>query len=213
MELSFDGKMYRQIDGVAMGSPLGPVLANIFLGYCESLIPEDKWPDLYRRYVDDTFSLFLRGELDALLFLNLLNGLHPSLQFTMEREIEGKLPFLDIQVFRESNRFTTSIYRKPTFTGVYTRWDSFCPTSQKIALIRSLTLRAKRICSEEHLDDELGKLNSIFAKNGYPPPITARVIKATLNPKPLQLIASFKPTCLRLPWLGLASFTVQHKVE
>ena len=137
MEFSFDGKMYRQIDVVAMGLPLGPVLANTFLGFCESLIPEDKWRDLYRRYVDDTFSLFLHGELNALLFLNLLNGLHPSLQFTMEREIDGKLPFLDIQVFRESNRFTTSIYRKPTFTRVYTRWDSFCPASQKIALIRS----------------------------------------------------------------------------
>ena len=47
VEFSFDSKMYRQIDCVAMGSPLGPVLAKIFLGYCESLIPEEKWPDLY----------------------------------------------------------------------------------------------------------------------------------------------------------------------
>jgi len=39
VEFSFDNVMYKQVDGVAMGSPLGPLLANVFLGYCESLIP------------------------------------------------------------------------------------------------------------------------------------------------------------------------------
>ena len=58
VEFSFNNRMYKHTDGVAMGSTLGPTLANIFLGYCESLIPEESWPDLYRRFVDDTFSLF-----------------------------------------------------------------------------------------------------------------------------------------------------------
>ena len=83
VEFSFDDRMYRQVDGVAMGSPLGPVLANIFLGYCESLLPDDVWPDLYCRFVDDTFSLF-SGRGIALEFLDCLNRLHPSLRFTME---------------------------------------------------------------------------------------------------------------------------------
>ena len=58
VEFSFNGVMYKQIDGVAMGSPLGPVLANIFVGHCESLIDQDKWPILYGRFVDDTFTIF-----------------------------------------------------------------------------------------------------------------------------------------------------------
>ena len=83
VQFSFNNRMYRQIDGVAMGSPLGPILANVFLGYCESRIPEDQWPDFYKRYVDDTFSLFLGGKQPAMEFLDLLNHLHPSLQFTI----------------------------------------------------------------------------------------------------------------------------------
>ena len=59
VQFSFDNRMYRQIDGVATGSPLGPVLANIFLGYCESHIPENRWSALYRRFVDDTFPCLL----------------------------------------------------------------------------------------------------------------------------------------------------------
>ena len=117
VEFSFNDRMYRQSDGVAMGSPLGPILANIYLGYCESLIPEQRWPDLYRRYVDDTFSLFTGGEQEALEFLDLLNSLHPSIQFTMEGEIDGRLPFLDALVMRMEGRFSTTVYRKPTVTG------------------------------------------------------------------------------------------------
>ena len=146
VEFSFNNLMYRQVDGVAMGSPLGPILANVFLGYCETRIAPDEWPELYRRYVDDTFSLFSGGKAEALKFLARLNSLHPSLQFTMESEDEGKLPFMDVLVMREVNRYTTTIHRKPTFTGLYTRWDSYCAKERKIALMRSLASRAKRIC-------------------------------------------------------------------
>ena len=158
--------MYRQIDGVAMGSPLGPVLANIFVGYCESRIPENRWPKFYRRYVDDTFSLFCAGKPEALDFLELLNSLHPSLSFTMEAEENGKLPFLDALVMRDVDKFSTTVYRKPTATGLYSRWDSYSDTSKKFALIQTLALRAKRICSPEHLAAELVKVRAILQRNG-----------------------------------------------
>ena len=212
VEFSFDGCMYRQVDGVAMGSPLGPILANIFLGYCESRISDNMWPDLYRRYVDDTFSLFMKGKEDALKFLNCLNSLHPSLQFTMESEADRKLPFLDVLVFRDDHHFSTTVYRKPTFTGLYTRWDSYCATGRKIALIRSLTVRAKRICSHEHLQNEITNLKSIFEKNGYPPGIINRIIEQTMNPRPPVLTAAPKLVHLRLPWVGVLSSSVQNQI-
>ena len=59
VELSFNNKMYKQIDGVAMGCPLGPALANIFVAYQEEkLFIGHNQPLIYFRYVDDTFAMF-----------------------------------------------------------------------------------------------------------------------------------------------------------
>ena len=68
--------------------------------------------------MDDTFSLVEPRD-SAVKFLHCLNDLHPGvLKFTMEGKEERRLPFMDVFVRREQNRFT-SVFRKPTFTGLY----------------------------------------------------------------------------------------------
>ena len=73
VEFSFDNVMYRQIDGVAMGSPLGLVLANIFVGYCETLIRSHQLLRFYNRFVDDTLAIFTK-QTESVSFLALLNS-------------------------------------------------------------------------------------------------------------------------------------------
>ena len=70
--------LYKQIDGVAMGSPLGPTIANFFLAHIEtkklldsSMCP----PKFYSRFVDDCFAVF-DSDISSLSFLNLLNSQH-----------------------------------------------------------------------------------------------------------------------------------------
>ena len=89
----FDGKYYDQIDGVAIGSPLGPVLANISLRHFE-----EKWlmnsrfcPSLWFRYADDTFTM-LDSKDNANEFLSFLNSRHDSIKFTIEFEEDNKIP-------------------------------------------------------------------------------------------------------------------------
>ena len=110
-----------------MGSPLGPALANLFMGY-----HENKWLNseesstvlFYKRYVDDIFCLF-KCETDAERFLSFLNRQHPNIKFTIEKEKNKQLPFLDILNDSSSNKLVTSVYRKPTYTRLLTNYNSF----------------------------------------------------------------------------------------
>ena len=82
----FNGKVFDQIDGVAMGSPLAAVLVNLFLGHYENIwLSKYHGPSVlfYRPYVDDTFCVF-NTENDALSFFEFLNTQHPNIKFTME---------------------------------------------------------------------------------------------------------------------------------
>ena len=122
----FDGNFYDQIDSVAMGSPLGPVLANLFMAIKEKewLNNCDSAPVFYRRYVDDIFCL-VKNESEANSFLLYLNGKHPNIKFTIEHEKDKKLPFLDILISFKNGRFETSVYRKDTFSGLFMNSRSF----------------------------------------------------------------------------------------
>ena len=77
----FDSQLYEQTDGVAMGSPLGPLMASIFICHLEEKLTHDGlMPDLYRRFMDDTLSRMPNTDA-ATMFLTTLNDLHPSLMF------------------------------------------------------------------------------------------------------------------------------------
>jgi len=65
----------------------------------------------------------------------------------MEKETDVTLPYLDVKIEKFTNKFLTSVYRKPTFIGQYTCWDSFGPPKRKTNLIGTLVPRALKICS------------------------------------------------------------------
>ena len=180
------------------------------MGYHEALIPRHERPAFYKRFVDDSFAYFESRD-QCLRFLELLNSLHPSLKFTVEFEDNDQLPFLDVLVSKPvtvpspsddmstPSSIVTSVYRKPTFTGLYIVWDSFCSTLYKINLIRCLVDRAHKICSPSTLPAELDKLKSLFRLNGYPEYIISKYV--TTSP-PVSPDVGLPKLFLRLPWKG-----------
>ena len=86
----------------------------------------------------------------------------------MEEENNNKLPFLDVFVERGESVFLTSVYRKPTFTGLYLSWDGFAPRSRKLNLIKCLSFRALNISSNSKIEEELKVIRDLFFSNGYP---------------------------------------------
>ena len=98
VEISFNNTMDRQIDGVAMSSPLGPSLANIFVRYYEALLfKRVNKPLMYYRYIDDNFAAF-NDEDKCNEFFSHLISLHPSFCFTFEKKCNRTLPFFDVLV-------------------------------------------------------------------------------------------------------------------
>ncbi|XP_069970995.1 uncharacterized protein [Penaeus vannamei] len=146
---SYNDDLYMQTDGVAMGSPLGPSYANASLCHHEinwlNQCPPEFRPVYYRRYIDDTFVLFKHPS-HVNLFSNYLNSKHQSIKFTCETQL-NQLPFLNTYVTIDNGRFHTSIYRKPTFTGLGLHFLSNIPYIYKINSIRTLITRAYNLCS------------------------------------------------------------------
>ena len=105
-----------------MGSPLASALANILEGFHKS-----KWlneynlntPKLYLRYADDILAAF-DNEQDLLKFLKFLNNRHPNIKFTMEKQINHSIAFLDVFISSISNQnLTLQTYHKSTYTGLF----------------------------------------------------------------------------------------------
>ena len=180
MHFSFDGRIYQQTDGVCMGSPLGPVLANVFMVHLEeTLAPKmiDSMP-VWKRYVDDTFTAVKKGEIDDIIVK--LNSFHPNIKFTHEFEAERSIAFLDVKIMRqEDGTVQTGVYRKPTNSNVYIHWDSYAPEQWKVGTLLGMIRRAYEICSNEHeLTKELTLLTDVFTNiNGYPKSLVERILK------------------------------------
>ena len=213
--LSFYEITYRQTEGVSMGSPLGPIQANIFVGFLERrLFDRFPKPFIYLRYEDDTFVSF-RSRNDDLVFVDILNQLHPSLTFAIEEENKGQLPFLDVLVERCNFSFLTSVYRKPTFTGLYLNWHSFAPKSRKLNLIRCLSYRALNICTDYKIENELKVIKDVFIDNGYPEEVIDVNIRHTVTRFKNTNKVFGPPKCpvyFRLPWAGSASQSFADKI-
>jgi hypothetical protein len=168
-----------------MGSSLSPLVANSFLSYFEhkyiDTCPVTFKPVFYRRYLDDTFAIF-KSQDQALQFFNYINTKHDSLTFTMESEDNGILPFLDVSVRKVQNGFTTSVFRKKTFTGLGTNFFSNIYIGYKISSIMSLINRAYKISSNFNIFHvELNFLKSFAISNKFPGFMFDSFVKTILN--------------------------------
>ncbi|XP_069985578.1 uncharacterized protein [Penaeus vannamei] len=129
MAFFFNEELYKQIDGVAMDSPLGPTLANKkpFSGAKRATAKKSEVQIQVRK------------------FLQYMNSQHKNIKFICELESNGKLPSLDASINRDNKSFSTATYRKPTYIGLTTKFDSFIPVKYKTNLINTLINRAYRI--------------------------------------------------------------------
>jgi len=135
--IHIDGTVYQQIDGIAMGSPLGCIFANFYMSHLENtIIPNlTKAPKLYARYVDDI--ILIVDSVEELITIKTIFIQNSLLNFTHEIG-NHRLAFLDVLLETNENSLTTSVYRKTTNTGELLNYNSECPDKYKTGVIMTM---------------------------------------------------------------------------
>ena len=171
----------------------------------------------HRRYVDDIFVLF--SSLDqAKNFKKYLSSKHPNINFSLEKENDGRLSFLDINIFREKGKFVTNVYWKKNFSGVYTNFNSFIPETYKTGLIASLLFRCFNWCSDfVKFHHKINILKSILYKNSCPRDFVDKCIKTfldrVLTQKVVVSTVPKKDLMIVLPYLGKLSLQIHTRIN
>ena len=140
------------------------------------------------------------------------------MSFSMETEKENKLSFLDVEIIREQDKLTATFYRKPTFSGVYSNFESFLPSVYKFGVTYALVYRCFHICSNRtQFHTELIFLKGIFQNNGYPESFIDKCFKKFLNNvhpvKENVPTVEKKRLLLVLPYLGIISLQNRTKLQ
>ena len=161
---TYQGKYFEQVEGAAMGSPISPIVANLYMENFEvrALSTSPNPPLMWKRFVDDTFVVIKKAHKEE--FLTHLKSVDKNIQFTGEESRpDGSIPFLDILITPgEDGRLDTTVYRKLIHTDQYMNWDSHHTISSKYSLVGTLHHRAKTICSNKQL---LQQEEEIFQKH------------------------------------------------
>ena len=151
-------------------------------------------------------------------FREYMSSKHQNINFTVEKENVGSLSFLDVKICRKNGKFVTSVYRKPTFSGVFTNYESFIPTYQKRGLLHTLLYRSFSICCDFktfHL--EIYHLKTILIKNNYPLNFIDSCVKSFLNklytPKVVVSNVPKRNVFVKLPFFGSTSFQIRKKLQ
>ena len=191
MELCLENSYFLWNNQIRMLEDSGPIGLSLMVvvaeGFLQSIekraltiarLPQNSsCPITHKRYVDDSHDRFgTRRKSEK--FLNIINSIEPKIQFTAEYEDENKtLNFLDITIMNEgSGKYEFKIHRKDAITNVQVKPTS-CHDSKVIyGIFKGFIHRAKAICSEQYLDEELEFLVGVFVENGYEENILRKIL-------------------------------------
>jgi hypothetical protein len=173
----YDSNIYKQKEGLAMGSSLSAVLSDFVMErLLDTQIPKlPHKPIFFKKYIDDNITIIPKHLINETL--NILNSFHPKIQFTKENQQNSKIPFLDMTLIKENDRIITNFYRKPTSSGRILNFHSSHPFHMKRNTAINFIKRVKNL-SERRFDYENSKIiQETLEKNGYPDIFIKKMLK------------------------------------
>ena len=179
----FNDKHYLQIHGIAMGTKMAVAFSVIFMAHIETTLLKDSpiKPLIWKRFIDDIFSVWTLSESDISTFVNFANNFHSTIKFTCEISPQS-ITFLDTTVYKgpkfpSSGILDVKTYFKPTETFQYTHFSSCHPSSVKKGFIKGEALRLLRNNSVEESfeNDKLNFANRLHDR-GYPKEFVTNIL-------------------------------------
>ena len=181
---SFNGEFFQQINGVAMGTKMGPSYANLFVGYVEEQIFKQyngPKPELFGRYIDDCLGATSCTNDELEQFIQFVDSFHPALKFTWEVS-DTVITFLDIKISIQENKLTTSVHYKPTDSHSYLSYSSSHPSHVKNSIPYSQFLRLRRLCSNNlDFQSKCSEMSTFFSDRGYPDHVINQALNRVQN--------------------------------
>lgn len=178
---NFQGTTYKQKSGFPMGSPISPIISDIVMDdleqQCLQQLPFQV--PFYFRFVDDIFTAVPIGEINTIL--NVFNNYNHKLQFTIEKESQNKISFLDVLLLRKGEEIITNWYRKPTSSDRILNFHSNHAPKYKINVINNLVDRGILLSSKQFHKDNIEKIKDILSKNCYPTHFINNVVDKRLR--------------------------------
>lgn len=204
----FNSKIYSQEFGTAMGNPLSPFLANLFMSHFETVASSyNSFPRLFKRYVDDIFAVVNYSPNELADFIEYLNGLYPSIKFTHEVETNNSLPFLDILVIRKDSKFEFDVYRKPTQVDRYIDISSFHTIQHKLAAFNSMIYRMLRFpLNKSRKLSELNYIKKVANLNGFSKNVVDNIVRKQQFAIQLMKTTTLKKVEENKKWAKLTFF-------
>lgn len=173
----FGNQHYKQIAGMAMGSPLSPVLAEIVTdALIETVVTTlHIMIPIIKKYVDDLFLCIPQEQIHDVL--QAFNSYHPKLQFTAEVEENQQLPFLDVLVIRHENQtFSTDWYKKPIASGRFLNFHSMHAIHLKTNVAHNLIERVNKLSTIKTQEEKNQTIREELQANDYPITLINRMI-------------------------------------
>ena len=172
----FDGTVYRQRQGVAMGNHLALPFAIIFMGRLEKrmLQTAERRPEFYYRFVDDCLLAWTHGKENLEKFLKHCNEQHPSIRFTWETSLgTSDVNYMDMRVrVQDDWQIEIELYQKPSESGVNLNFYSAIPKATKESVATQQFRRAISLSSNERMEEKsVAKIRNLLANNAYPPEV------------------------------------------
>ena len=111
-----------------------------------------------------------------------MNKRHTNIKFSFETKKDNSFSFLFGKICREKDKFATSVFRKDTFSGVYTNFSSFVVLGEKFGLVYTLLHRSFTIVSDfSKFHFEVETLKKTLHKNAYPTKFIDKCIAKFVN--------------------------------